>query len=874
VPSSPFATRALHLTAATLTLAGAVVLTLPFARVALVSLRDLGLVGRGPASLTVIAAGVIVAVGLAVGRLAPPRGRRIFLASAFAFAGLAVVALAVLSGTAGALLAITWLLLLGCSAAERLLRPWLAVASGCERTVLATALGAGLTSHLGLALAMSGLLYRWLLVTILVVGTFLLRREMWERLRLLHGALARGIDSLARDERAWFTLPVAAYLAFFAVLLFVQAIAPEIQYDALNYHLAVPRIYLQHHRLVATPWIMQSWLAGGADMNYLIAMLLANQTAAKLYNLAFLALTAAGVYVFARRHLPPASPLIAAALVVTTPLLAWEGTTTYTDLPSACFCLLALVAAARWLEGRAPAWLVVAGLLAGFAISAKLIAGLLVAPLAVVVLVASLARSGVPLRGRLAPVLAFATPTCAAALPWPLVRYLQTGNPVFPLLNGIFRSPLWQPVNERFNLAGFGIGTNLASVIRMPWAISFDVHRFSEMATPGVLGAAVLATPLIVLLRRWQGPTLLIAFVLAAFSASWALSAQYLRYLLPALPLMCLLVAAVVAGLHDGPRRGLALASGVIGNFVAGVWVLAALPLWLSLYWQLPEHIPWAVAIGREGRPAYLSRTLATYDACRYLNATYQAASVYVVALGSELGFYLDGKLVSLTSRELEPILALSTPSEVLAFVRGHGISHLLIDRGNVGKGLESLPILRPCFLQAVARLEFAARNIYLYCFLTAAEVEAATAAPECAELLGNPGFEAAGDGTIAGWGAIGRPLREVGSGRGHSGAACVRVSADAVYYQAVGVEPGRRYLLSQYSRAASPDCLARGQINWEDEHGQVEDVALEVWPCTVGWTQHTMAVTAPGHARRAVVFANAQKGEVWLDDFSLTRQR
>ncbi|PYS05483.1 MAG: hypothetical protein DMG12_07480 [Acidobacteria bacterium] len=48
----------------------------------------------------------------------------------------------------------------------------------------------------------------------------------------------------------WFPLMVSAPVV---VLNLVWAVAPEVQFDAINYHLAVPRIYLDNAGFIDLP---------------------------------------------------------------------------------------------------------------------------------------------------------------------------------------------------------------------------------------------------------------------------------------------------------------------------------------------------------------------------------------------------------------------------------------------------------------------------------------------------------------------------------------------------------------------------------------------------------------------------------------------
>lgn len=854
------------------------VLTTAYALAAGRSLTSAQFLGCAQTLKTVAAGVALAALGVGLAILAPLPVRQLATRIALALAGLTLIGMAILSDAAWPLVAIAWLLLLGWAAAGRLIQrvlPHDGDLAGGEQALLAIAAGLGLASHFGLLLAVTGLVHRWVLVAIMLAGTAVLAGDIWANVRLVGKALGRAEKALSGGTKGWFTLPVGVYLAFFSVLVFVQAIAPEIQYDSLNYHLTVPRIFIEQHRLVAIPWIMQSWFAAGVEMSYLVAMLLAGQTAAKLINLAFLVVTAGLVYTFTRRHVSDAAALPAAALFATTPFVAWEGATTYNDLPLAGFCLAAVIAITRWVEDRRTGWLVLAGAFAGFAVSAKLNASLFLAPAAVYVITACVLARGTSWRARTVSIIGFVVPAAATALPWPIVRFIQTGNPVFPFLNGIFKSPLWPTVNERLNFSTFGIGTSLLALVRLPWAMTFDAMKFAEAVPAGVLGAGLLALPLLVFYRRWTKPIMLVTATLGLFAFTWTFTVQYLRYFFPALPLVSILAGGILTSLDDGSPEWLTRTGVLFTRGVTAVWVLAALPLWIAMYWRIPERIPYGVAVGAESRPSYLSRTVASYDAYQKLNASHPASGVHVVAVGDEYRFYADGRVDSLvTSLALRPLMHARTEEEILAIVRREGITHLLVNRAALPKGMDSLPLLQQSFLDANTAVEFAGKSVFLYRFLSPAEAASRPAALARTELLVNPGFEDRAAGGLVGWKPFGSPVLDATSTQAHTGAACARVGTDAGYYQFLKVTAGTTYVLSHFSRAASPDCAVRGQVNWLDEHGKIKDVTIAVWPCTQGWSQHQVTGTAPAQAVTAAVFANAQGGEAWVDDYSFTAIR
>ena len=237
------------------------------------------------------------------------------------------------------------------------------------------------------------------------------------------------------------------------LLVLIQAISPEIQYDALRYHLTLPARFLQAHGYTPTPWIRQSWFVSSSEMLYTFQLALGGEAAAKLLNFAILALLLAMVHGVARRHHSEPAAAVATLLTAATPIVAWVGGTAKPDVFSAAFCFAAFGCFCEWRRDEKWGWLAIGGLCAGLAVSFKLTSVLFVGVLMGTLMCALvwLSRGS---RGQKARALGAAVRgVILGGAPWFVFRFALTGNPVFPFLNGWFHSPLLGAVNEPFAMA-------------------------------------------------------------------------------------------------------------------------------------------------------------------------------------------------------------------------------------------------------------------------------------------------------------------------------------------------------------------------------------------------------------------------------------
>ncbi len=674
---------------------------------------------------------VVAGLGLLVGVIGRRRLSKLYAGVVLSAASLLTLAILVGGQAGAAAAAVLWLVMLAWAFGDRLLA-WLFrghdAPVGPQGAVFSITLGLGFYSHLTLGLALLGLLDRWLVVGLLAALSVVFRRELVQRLRLGRELLFMPAR-LAQAAEQWFTLPLLALLAGWTILVFVQTVAPEIQSDALNYHLVLPKLYIEQRRFVTTPYLLQSWFFLGTDMNYLLAMLIADQTAAKLTHFVFWVLTWLAVFAFAKRALSWQAGLLSALLYATTPLVAWEASTAHVDVALACYTFMATVAVHGWLVERRLTWLIVGGLMAGFAISTKMNAIVFLVPLGIVVALYALRNGGEALGRRWLAPLTFASVAALAAAPWPVLRYLETGNPVFPFLNNVFRSPLWAPVDERLDLGMFGIGTGASQLLSLPWEVTFNPTPFGE-AMPGcVLGLGFVLLPLLAVGRPFPKYTpALVALVLAA-GLTWAFTAQYLRYLLAALPLVYALAGYALANISSRPWPFTTpCALGPLVRLLTLAWVAIGLPLWLAKYSNIPDRIPYAVAFGAESREHYLSRILPTYDAYQFIAQVKQGYPVHIFSIGTADRLYAPGIVESPDSSPARPIIEASDGREAVRLMHDRGITHLLIKR-NLGSTPDLLIAQRP-FLSAYTHLEYTRKNISVYRLLEQDELPLDTIGP------------------------------------------------------------------------------------------------------------------------------------------------
>ena len=203
---------------------------------------------------------------------------------------------------------------------------------------------------------------------------------------------------------------------------FMWAVAPEIQYDANNYHLAVSRIYLSQAGFSNLSYFFHSYFFRLVEMLFTMGLALQGPAAAKLMSFGFGLVAASCVFVLGRHAFDTQTGVWAAALFYTTPIVTWLNSTASNDVAVAMFLTSALIAVLKFREDTTRAgWLYVAALLAGATIATKIDGAFGLVPLlAVLVLRARKART----------ILMGALLLLIVALPWYALTFYWTGSSV------------------------------------------------------------------------------------------------------------------------------------------------------------------------------------------------------------------------------------------------------------------------------------------------------------------------------------------------------------------------------------------------------------------------------------------------------------
>lgn len=554
----------------------------------------------------------------------------------------------------------------------RVLRRFRLGLSPLEMAVFGVPLGLGITAYgvLGLGL-LGGLsapaLAGWL------VGLMVFS---WHEWRLAANFSARNIR---HRWRGWHIGQKAVFGAVGVVfgLSILQALTPPWNYDGLVYHLQAPRLFLQAGRIAFQP---ENWPANyplTPEMLYTLGLAFGSDTFARLMHLTMAIWLLLATFLAGRYFSGKNGGWLAAAILLGIPMYPIWGSLSNVDMAWSLWGFLALLGALRRSETDNRRWLLLAGVMAGFAIGSKYLALGLMFPVGVWVLWH--AR-----RGRWKTMLAdgalFGGVALAVASPWYLKNWLWTGNPVYPLFWG---GPGWDAARlawlEQYQNS-FGAGRTWLDYLLLPIRLYTQYGKFS-----GVLGNTEIPSFLFPLLGFYpltRKPPILTSLIFIVFGQFifWAIGPQHTRFLLPLFPALSLLTAHVMLNLSQQflkPSLGRIAITGLVGGTLATTLIYA-------LIWFISVQ-PLAVISGNISKADFLTEKVSQFDAVQFIQKNL-SPSKKVLLIWDSRGYYCDMRCIPDIEQSMWTQMVARTPdvAGTLKQLQARGISHLAVSWSDI----------------------------------------------------------------------------------------------------------------------------------------------------------------------------------------------
>ncbi len=526
-----------------------------------------------------------------------------------------------IGGALGGLLADVGLLIL-CSLASAAFGWWIlekcwqagaARLSRAELAIFSLGLGLGLNILLIFGVGLLGGV-NWVVAYGLLAGEL---GFLWLRRGLIRqiGASWRGLGQNWQVTRRW-EKGLLVWLAFVGGATLLLALAPPLAWDALMYHLEIPRRYIEAGRIEAIPRNPFASYPLGAEMLFTWGMLLHGAGLAQAFSWLYGLLGAAACLTFAQRFFSRLEPrqrwqvgLLAAVLYLSSPYVWVLMTWAYTDLfltfyTLLAFYLLLLAVQSVGQKGISNGYVILAGLMAGLAWSGKYTAIFgLIGAAGGAGLLALWQRPRPAWRQWFGWGLLFAVVGALTFAPWLIRNLIYTGNPLAPFYGGMRG---WDAGEIAAVVAqDGGIPLDLSTILGRPFQMVLTgrtSRAFDATVTPLFLALLPLGVWAAFRERVAAATWLMIGLTYAGWL--WTIrnsgSPDQTRLLLAVFPLLALITAYGVIDFMSLPRRITGLLEKLIPG-VVGVFVVAS-AFMLSLYFVGNDPLPYHFGLQTGGQ--------------------------------------------------------------------------------------------------------------------------------------------------------------------------------------------------------------------------------------------------------------------------------
>lgn len=294
----------------------------------------------------------------------------------------------------------------------------------------------GIYSYIIFSLGLLGFLYKQniLLVTFiyLFVIIFIFRQKF--NLFKLKDSAMRHIKKTSKMG-----LVLLSLLVIQSTVNFIGALGPELGFDALWYHLTLPKIYLINHTVDYIPGglLYYSAMPKLTEMLYVVGLALGSEIFAKIIHFSFGILSLFALYSLSRKILSKTFSLLVIILFYSNLVVGWMSITAYVDLARTFFEIMALWGFVNWIEKKDRKWLIISSILLGLAISVKLL--VLGSLIIFSILIIKLSH-------KISNLIIYLVFALFIPLPWFIFSLIHTGSPIYPFFSNIY------PVKVHLNL--------------------------------------------------------------------------------------------------------------------------------------------------------------------------------------------------------------------------------------------------------------------------------------------------------------------------------------------------------------------------------------------------------------------------------------
>lgn len=533
-----------------------------------------------------------------------------------------------------------------------------------------------------------------------------------------------------KKNHFWLTVILVTLLSLCVFGILLMASVPPVSRDALIHHLSIPKLYLQHGRMIELPDIPFSYYPMNLDLLYLIPLMFGNDILPKYIHMLFGIFSAVLIFQYLRKRTGTNYGLCGALLWFSMPIVTRLSTEVYVDLGLAFFSFASLYHVVLWVNSRFRyKYLIYSGIFCGLALGTKYNGLLSFTVLSLMIpfiysrlsLESKLFQPTKPLNnspaaqkrmgcqnvtsqssfGALKSIFCFAGVALLIYSPWMIRNTVLKQNPIYPMMNQLFISAEQEGNTDSIRASTLVQNTgNTLSIRRLVFKESFgyislipirlffegkddDPRRFDGKLNPFLLIFMFaglwnfLGKNNQMRVERWIWFSFAMLFMaMVIFTASIRV-----RYLMPILPAIIILS---IVGIHnafiaiDRYKN-----SRVAYCFMMSILIGCVLNMFLYNGNYFVERFEKLQTIpylsGRVTRDDYIAHYRPEYPLVQYANTHLSPDDRLLGLFLGQRRYYFDRDITFNEGILLAAVRRAMDPSDILSYLQNHQLSHLII---------------------------------------------------------------------------------------------------------------------------------------------------------------------------------------------------
>lgn len=353
------------------------------------------------------------------------------------------------------------------------------------RCYLQVGIGIGILSILVLIIGSTWKINPLIIIGLILILSLITFRSSISWLKNLFHNEANPNQQTNRSTKIIFILLGLIFLSQLLVSL-----APATRYDALNYHLTLPKTYLLQEKISDIPWLVMSGMPQGSEMVYTVLMGLGGESSALVFNELIGAMVLLGLAGYLRNKMDQESAWVGVASLFGGFTFASALSWGYVDLMAAFFGLGVVVLLDDYRRSGDKKAIFLAGVFSGLAFGCKYPAGVIFLAGLLSLIIYFLKNKN---KDWFKLIGLFCLGAGLLALPWLIKNFAFTGNPIYPFFfesgsMNLIRLNVYQGMEPYGNLLDLFFLPIRATVMGVDGA-----HGYSVSMGPLLLGLGVIA---------------------------------------------------------------------------------------------------------------------------------------------------------------------------------------------------------------------------------------------------------------------------------------------------------------------------------------------------------------------------------------------